>query len=147
EPSAAPWLSEAKLIHWKFNGATQGSFWCSALRRTRAEAFVVPFTRIKFLRSTTAEREAAEVMLPRGQRRGTLGGDKNYDVASFVRVVRAAGLTPHVAQKVKYTAIEAGTTRHPVPCDNSIDVPTRRRGSRTSAGRRVAHDTSLGLFR
>jgi transposase len=60
----------------------------------------------------TAEREAAEMMLPRGQRRGTLGGDKNYDVASFVRVVRAAGLTPHVAQKVKYTAIDARTTRH-----------------------------------
>src|SRR5262249_46976320 len=33
----------------------------------------------------TAEREAAEIMLPRGRRRGTLGADKNYDVASFVR--------------------------------------------------------------
>jgi transposase len=60
----------------------------------------------------TAERDAAEMMLPRGRRRGTLGGDKNYDVASFVSVVRAAGLTPHVAQKVKYTAIDARTTRH-----------------------------------
>jgi transposase len=60
----------------------------------------------------TAEREAAAIMLPVG-RRGTLGGDKNYDVASFVSVVRAAGITPHVAQKAKYTAIDGRTTRHP----------------------------------
>ncbi|HJZ70206.1 MAG TPA: IS5 family transposase, partial [Vicinamibacterales bacterium] len=60
----------------------------------------------------TAEREAAAIMLPRGCQRGTLGADKNYDVASFVSAVRAAGLTPHVAQKVKYTAIDARTTRH-----------------------------------
>lgn len=59
----------------------------------------------------TAEREAAEILLPRGQR-GTLGADKNYDVASFVSAVRAAGLTPHVAQKAKYTAIDGRTTRH-----------------------------------
>jgi transposase len=61
----------------------------------------------------TAEREAAEVMLPRGRHRRTLGADKNYDVASFVGVVRAAGITPHVARKVKYSALDARTTRHP----------------------------------
>src|SRR4029079_6506775 len=60
----------------------------------------------------TAEREAAVMMLPRGHRRRTLGADKNYDVASFVAGARAAGMTPHVAQKVKYTAIDARTTRH-----------------------------------
>ena len=60
----------------------------------------------------TTECEAAEIMLPRGRWRGTLGADKNYDVASSVFAVRAAGLTPHVAQKVKYTAIDARTARH-----------------------------------
>ena len=61
----------------------------------------------------TAEREAAAIMLPPGGRRRTLGADKNYDVASFVGVLRAAGITPHVAQKRQYSAIDARTTRHP----------------------------------
>jgi hypothetical protein len=60
----------------------------------------------------TAERDAAEMMLSRGRRHRTLGGDENYDVASFVRAVRALGITPHVAQKVKHTAIDARTARH-----------------------------------
>jgi transposase len=60
----------------------------------------------------TAEREAAAIMLPTGSRRRTLGADKNYDVASFVALVRAAGITPHVAQKVQFTAIDDRTTRH-----------------------------------
>jgi len=60
----------------------------------------------------TAEREAAVIMLPTGTRRRTLGADKNYDVASFVALVRAAGITPHVAQKVRFTAIDERTTRH-----------------------------------
>src|SRR5688572_2676379 len=61
----------------------------------------------------TAEREAAEIMLRAGRRPRTLGADKNYDVASFVATLRAAGITPHVAQKIQYTAIDARTTRHP----------------------------------
>lgn len=60
----------------------------------------------------TAEREAAEIMLLAGRRPRTLGADKNYDVASFVATLRAAGITPHVAQKTQYTAIDARTTRH-----------------------------------
>jgi transposase len=63
--------------------------------------------------SGTAEREAgvlmAEASVPAG---GTLGGDKNFDVKSFVADVRALGVTPHVAQKT-YSAIDARTTRHP----------------------------------
>jgi hypothetical protein len=43
--------------------------------------------------------------LPRG---GTVGGDNGYDIASFVAAVRVAGLTPHVAQKDKGSAIDAG---------------------------------------
>lgn len=61
----------------------------------------------------TAERDAAEIMLLAGRRPRTLGADKNYDVASFVTRLRAAGITPHVAQKRQYTAIDARTTRHP----------------------------------
>ena len=60
----------------------------------------------------TAEREAAEIMLSRGRQRGTLGADKNYDVASFVSAVRAAGLTPHVAQKAKIHGARRAHTRH-----------------------------------
>jgi transposase len=61
----------------------------------------------------TAEREAAEIMLLAGHRPRTLGADKHYDVASFVATLRAAGITPHVAQKVQYTAIDGRTTRQP----------------------------------
>jgi hypothetical protein len=62
----------------------------------------------------TAEREAAEIMLLAGRRRPhTIGADKNYDVASFVAAMRPTGITPHLAQKRQYTAIDARTTRHP----------------------------------
>ena len=41
-----------------------------------------------------------------------MGGDKNFDVASFVAAVRARQITPHVAQK-EHSAIDGRTTRHP----------------------------------
>ena len=61
----------------------------------------------------TAERDAATRLLKAnlGPRR-TVGADKNYDVASFVRDVRALGITPHIAQKVSGGAIDGRTTRH-----------------------------------
>jgi transposase len=43
----------------------------------------------------------------------TVGGDKAYDRALFVRECRQMGLTPHVAQKTSQSAIDARTTRHP----------------------------------
>jgi transposase len=61
----------------------------------------------------TAEREAAVLLLGAVAHGGTVGGDKGFDVASFVAQVRALGVTPHVAQKVKGSAIDARTTRHP----------------------------------
>lgn len=61
----------------------------------------------------TAEREAAAIMLAVERRPQTLGADKNYDVASFVATLRTGGITPHVAQKTQYTAIDRRTTRHP----------------------------------
>jgi transposase len=60
----------------------------------------------------TAEREAALLLLGAVAHGGTVGGDKGFDVPSFVAGVRALGVTPHVAQKIKGTAIDARTTRH-----------------------------------
>lgn len=61
----------------------------------------------------TAERDAALLLLGQAPCATTVGGDKGFDVASFVAGVRALGVTPHVAQKDQYTAIDARTTRHP----------------------------------
>jgi len=60
----------------------------------------------------TAERDAAVLLLTESADTGTVGGDKGFDVASFVAGVRALGITPHVAQKVKSSAIDGRTTRH-----------------------------------
>jgi transposase len=61
----------------------------------------------------TAERDAAVLLLGQAPRAVTVGGDKGFDVRSFVEQVRALGVTPHVAQKNKYTALDGRTTRHP----------------------------------
>ena len=42
----------------------------------------------------------------------TLGADKGYDEAGFVAALREAGVTPHVAQKARFSAIDGRTTRH-----------------------------------
>jgi transposase len=64
----------------------------------------------------TAEREAAERMLARHKRRNpkakSLGADKNYDTAGFVAACRALKVTPHVAAKIKGSALDGRTTRH-----------------------------------
>lgn len=62
----------------------------------------------------TAEREAAKTMVERTVKKAgaTLGADKGYDVAAFVEAMREAGVTPHVAQKAKGSAIDGRTTRH-----------------------------------
>lgn len=63
----------------------------------------------------TAEREAAKAMVERTVTRtgATLGADKAYDVPEFVQALRERGVTPHVAQKAKGSAIDRRTTRHP----------------------------------
>ena len=59
-----------------------------------------------------AEREAATLLLEAsGRRRGTVGADAAYNVANFVAAVRRLGLTPHVAQKAAYNAIDGRVTR------------------------------------
>jgi transposase len=61
----------------------------------------------------TAEREAAHLLLDASAPPGsTVGGDKGFDVQTFVAAVRALAITPHVAQKVR-SAIDGRTTRHP----------------------------------
>ena len=63
-----------------------------------------------------AERRAALDMIhrhsPGSTRRLTLGADKGYDSADFVAELRKAGVTPHVAQKARHSAIDGRTTRH-----------------------------------
>jgi transposase len=65
-----------------------------------------------------AERESAWMMawrVARGQRRVTLGGDKNYDTQQLVASLRAIAVTPHVAQNQyahRSSAIDERTTRH-----------------------------------
>lgn len=64
-----------------------------------------------------AERKAALNMIhrhaPGSTRPLTLGADKGYDSADFVGDLRRACVTPHIAQKARYSAIDGRTTRHP----------------------------------
>lgn len=68
-----------------------------------------------------AERDAATVLLAAQAdrapgRRCTVGADKGYDTADFVRWARALGVTPHVTQQItrhRGSAIDGRTTRHP----------------------------------
>jgi transposase len=63
-----------------------------------------------------AERRAAMDMIhrhsPGSTRQLTLGADKGFDAAEFVADLRQACVTPHVAQKSRYSAIDGCTTRH-----------------------------------
>ena len=63
-----------------------------------------------------AERKAALDMIhshsPGSTRRLTLGADKGYDSAGFVRDLRQACVTPHIARKTRRSAIDGRTTRH-----------------------------------
>jgi hypothetical protein len=47
------------------------------------------------------------VLLAEAPGAATVAADKAFDVPSFVAAVRARGITPHVARKVKYSAIDA----------------------------------------
>ena len=62
-----------------------------------------------------AEPTSAIEMLKRFRRAKTVGADKGFDQAFFVREVRKRGIVPHLAQKddPRYTAIDGRTTRHP----------------------------------
>jgi transposase len=67
--------------------------------------------------SGSAEREAGLRLLARqrrrsGRRRMSVGADRGYDVKDFVADVRALKITPHVAAKDRFSAIDGRTTRH-----------------------------------
>jgi len=49
---------------------------------------------------------------PGSTRRLTLGAAKGHDAAEFVSGLRQACITPHVARKSRYFAIDRRTTRH-----------------------------------
>jgi transposase len=74
--------------------------------------------------SGSAERDAALALLDRhasGRRRRTLGADKGYDVAAFVRALRHRRVTPHIAVDgrvsktgvVRHSEVDRRTTRQP----------------------------------
>lgn len=72
-----------------------------------------------------AEREAALEMvrpLTKPGSRITLGGDKGYNTRGFVEDLRKIGVTPHVADKKKYSAVDRRTTRH-----SGYDISQRKR--------------------
>lgn len=62
----------------------------------------------------TMERDTALALLKAlpGSRRKTVGGDKGYDVESFVDGCREAHITAHVAAKKKGSALDQRTQRH-----------------------------------
>lgn len=77
----------------------------------------------------TAECEAALVMLSgvkKKHRRVTVGGDKGYDNAPFVKAVRGMKVVPHVAQNTsnRTSAIDGRTTCHP---GYSVSLRLRKR--------------------
>jgi len=62
----------------------------------------------------TAEREGATTLLEASAPTGsTVGADKGHDVASFVADFRGLDVTPHVAQKARWSASDGRTTQHP----------------------------------
>jgi transposase len=66
------------------------------------------------LATGTSEREASIEMVDEipGVGTVTLGADKNYDTKDHVAQLRERRVTPHVARKKKYSAIDGRTTRH-----------------------------------
>ena len=61
-----------------------------------------------------AERDAALDILMRipGSRLLSVGADRGYDTRDFVAECRELNITPHVAQKKRWSAIDGRTTRH-----------------------------------
>ena len=61
--------------------------------------------------TSRSECEAGLAMAERiAYRRATVGGDKGYDTAGFVDGLRQVEITPHVAAKIKHSAVDGRTT-------------------------------------
>jgi transposase len=104
---------DAKLYRKSNNAAAQLSYIGHALAENR-HGLIVEADATKA--TSRAEREAALLLIERHdpgcERRLTLGADKGYDTAGFVAECRRMCVTPHVASKVKYSALDGRTTRH-----------------------------------
>ena len=104
---------DAKLYRKSSNTAAKLSYIGHALAENR-HGLIVEADATKA--TSRAEREAALAMIerhdPGSERRLTLGADKNYDTAGFVAECRRLCVTPHVAAKVKHSAIDRRTMRH-----------------------------------
>ena len=88
-----------------------------------------------------AEREAAVAMIEShrpDRRRVTLGADKGYDAAEFVKDLRLMNVTPHIAQNdtARRSAIDGRTTRYPGYAEASRSASASR--SRLAEARRSA---------
>ena len=85
----------------------------------------------------TAERDAAVLLLEASASPGsTVGADKGYDVARFVADVRVQDVTPHVAQKVRGSAIDGRTHAACGLSRESAETNTRGTGLRLDEDRR-----------
>ena len=105
---------DAKLYRKSSNTAAKLSYIGHALAENR-HGLIVEADATKA--TSRAEREAALAMIerhdPGSERRLTLAADKGYDTRGFVAACREMCVTPHVAAKVRHSAIDGRTTRHP----------------------------------
>jgi transposase len=112
---------DAKLYRKSFGTESKLCYWGHVLMDNRHGLAVGG----KVTQATSyAERAAAIEMLAKapGRCRATLGADKAYDVRAFVETLRFLRVTPHIASKVKHSALDGRTTRHP-----GYDVTQRNR--------------------
>ena len=104
---------DAKLYRKSSNTAAKLSYIGHALAENR-HGLIVEADATKA--TSRAERETALAMIerhdPGSERRLTLGADKNYDTRGFVAGCRRLCVTPHVAAKVRHSAIDRRTMRH-----------------------------------
>ena len=104
---------DAKLYRKSSNTAAKLSYIGHALAENR-HGLIVEADATKA--TSRAERETALAMIerhdPGSERRLTLAAVKGYDTRGFVAACREMCVTPHVAAKVRHSAIDARTTRH-----------------------------------
>jgi transposase len=103
---------EAKLYRKSFGTESKLCYWGHVLMDNRHGLAVGG----KVTQATSyAEREAAIDLLAKtpGSGRATLGADKAYDVREFVKTLRFLKVTPHIAAKVRHSALDRRTVRHP----------------------------------
>jgi len=105
---------DAKLYRKSSNTAAKLSYIGHALAENR-HGLIVEADATKA--TSRAEREAALAMIerhdPGSERRLTLAADKGYDTRHFVATCREMCVTRHVAAKIRHSAIDGRTTRHP----------------------------------